>query len=97
MNGLNNSQLVAVIERFAVVAIGYAVGNGIVAPEDAQTYVAVAVAIVSGGLALWNNRSKRLAERTAQAGMTVLAPARIADNSKSIAVISSADNMIVSK
>jgi hypothetical protein len=97
MFGLNNSQVIAFVERLAVVATGYAVGKGFVAPEDATTITAILVAIVSGAIALWNNRNKRLAERTASAGMTVIAPPQIADHTKSRAVVSSADNMVVPK
>lgn len=97
MNALNNSQITAVLERFAVVAVGYAVGKGYVSIEDTQTYVALFVGLVSGGLALWNNRSKRLAERAASAGMTVIAPANIADNTRSMAIVSSEENMVVRK
>lgn len=97
MNTINNSQITAVLERFAVVAVGYAVGKGYVSIEDTQTYVAMLVGVVSGGIALWNNRNKRLAERTASAGMTVIAPAKIADNTASSAIVSSDTNMIVRK
>jgi hypothetical protein len=87
----NNTQINAALERFAVVALGYAVGKGWIAPEDVTTYAAAFVAVVSAGLAIWNNRSKRLAEKTAAAGMTVIAPPQIADNTKSSAVVSSAE------
>lgn len=97
MLGLNNSQIIAFVERLAVVATSYAVGKGFVAPEDATTITAVLVAVVSGGIALWNNRSKRLAERAASAGMTVVAPPQIADHTKSNAIVSNTDNMVVSK
>lgn len=97
MIGLNNSQIGGMIERLAVVAVGYAVGAGYVAADDAQTFTALIVAVVSAGIAIWNNRKKRLAERAASAGMTVLAPTKIADNTKSSAIISSDQNMIVPK
>lgn len=93
----NTTQINGALERVAVVAAGYAVGKGWIAPEDVTTYVGIAVALVSGALAIWNNRSKRLAEKTAAAGMSVVAPARIADASKSPNVFSEASSAVVSK
>lgn len=97
MIGLNNSQISSMIDRLATVAVGYAVGAGYIAPEDQQTFIAFVVAGISVVAAIWNNRKKRLAERAASAGMTVLAPTNIADNTKSSAIISSEQNMIVPK
>ncbi len=97
MQFLNNTQIVGFIERFAVISVGYAVGAGYVAQDDAQAYIGFIVALVSGGFAVWNNRQKRLAEKAAATGMTVIAPAQIADNSKSSNVVSSAENMVVPK
>lgn len=97
MQLLNNTQIAGAIERVAVIAVGYAVGAGYIAHDDAQTITGIVVAIVSGGLAIWNNRKKRLAEKAASAGMTVIAPPEIADKSKSNFVVSAAENMIVRK
>lgn len=94
---MNNSQFSSMIERIATIAVGYAVGAGYVAPDDAQTYVAFFVALVSVIVAIYNNRQKRLAERAAQAGLIVLAPKKIADNTKSPSIISADENMIIPK
>jgi hypothetical protein len=92
---VNNSQILAVFERLAIVGAGFAVGHGWISVEDSEPVIAAVVAIASALFAVWNNRNKRLAERTASAGMTVLAPKAIAETTKSEKIISSAENVVV--
>lgn len=82
------TQFGALLERLAVVATSYAIGAGYVAPEDEQSVAALAVAVVSGGLALYNSRQKRLAERASAAGMLVVAPEKIAATTRSPRIFS---------
>lgn len=85
---LTNNQLASVFERLATVAVSYAVGAGFIDAGDEHVWSALLIAVCSGAYALYSNRSKRLAERAADAGMTVIAPAKIADKSNSPGVIS---------
>ena len=94
---LTNVQLSAVFERLATVAVSYAVGAGFLDAGDAQIWSGLIVAVLSGGYAIYTNRAKRLAERAASAGMTVVAPPQIADASKSPDVVSSAAVAVVPK
>jgi dienelactone hydrolase len=65
--------------------------------SDTQVVVGVIVAVFSGTYAIWNNRQKRLAERAASTGLSVIAPDDIARNTKSPNVVSSSENVIVKK
>lgn len=94
---LTNAQLTAICERVATVAVSYAIGYGVIDAGDAQVWTGLLVAIVSGGFALWQNRAKRIAEKAAAAGMTVIAPPDIADTTKSPAIVSSTRNVVVPK
>lgn len=86
---MNRVQLNSVLERLAVVAISYAVGAGYIAPGDEQTYVAIAVAVLTGVVALWNNRQKRIAEKASDAGLEVIAPDDIANKTTRPGIFSS--------
>jgi len=94
---VNNTQINAALERCVVVFLAWGVGRGWVAPEDAAVYAGGIVALISAAVAIYNNRSKRLAENVAATGMTVIAPAAIADNSKSTAVLSASQFTVIPK
>lgn len=94
---LNNNQISAFVERIATVAVGYAVGAGYLSQDDTQVIVGMIVAVFSGTYAIWNNRQKRLAERAAATGLSVIAPDDIARNTRSPKIVSSLENEIVKK
>ena len=94
---LNTTQVNEALERLLLALAAWAVGKGYIAPEDATVYAGGLVAVFSAGVAIYNNRSKRLAEKAAAQGMTVIAPPNIADASKSPDVISSASVNVVPK
>lgn len=97
MFGINNSQIVAAIERLIIIALGYLVGRGWLAPEDVETVTAAVIAIASAGFAIMNNRKSRIADRAAREGMIVLVDPKTANKSKATTVISTENAMVVAK